>query len=53
MPGSPWVAALLEAIPEGAVGQLHDDEQLTVDDVVAFQRQDVGMANGFDAAERL
>ena len=44
-------AALLEAIPESAFGQLHDNEQLAVDDVEAFQGQDVRMSNGFDAAE--
>ena len=46
-------AALLEAVPEVAVGQLHDDDELAVDDVVAFQRQDVGMADRLDAAEGL
>ena len=45
--------ALAEAVPEVAVGQLHDDDQLAVDDVEAFQRQDVGMADGLDAAEGL
>src|SRR5205807_1879188 len=33
--------------------QLHHDHQLTIDDVVAFQRQDIRMANRFDAAESL
>ena len=46
-------AALLEAVPEVAVGQLHDDDQLAVDDVEAFQRQDEGMADRLDAVEGL
>src|SRR5262249_19148068 len=33
--------------------QLHDDEELAVDDVVALQGEDVGVAYGLDAAERL
>ena len=53
MPGRPCAAALLEAVPQVAVGQLHDDDELAVDDVVAFERQDVGVADRLDAAERL
>ena len=44
-------AALLEAIPDGAVGQLHDDDQLAVDDVEAFQRQDIRVMDRLDAVE--
>ena len=51
MPGNPPGAAFFEAVPEVAVGQLHDDDELAVDNVVAFQRQDIGVANRFDAAE--
>src|SRR5207302_1201529 len=43
---------LAEPVPEIAVGQLHDDEELPVDDVEAFERKDVGMAYGLDAGER-
>src|SRR5262249_15198264 len=46
-------AALLEAVPEVLVGQLHDDHELAVDDVEAFQGQDVGVADRLDAAEGL
>ena len=53
MPGSPCGLAFLEAVPEIAVGQLHDDEQLAFDDIVPFQREDVRMANRLDAVERL
>ena len=51
--GQPLGAALLEAVPEVAVGQLHDDDELAVDDVVAFEREDVGVADGLDAVEGL
>ncbi len=44
-------AALLEAVPQIALGQLHDDDELAVDDVEAFEREDIGMANRGDAAE--
>src|SRR6185437_11964218 len=44
-------ATFLEAIPQIFVGQLHDNHELAVDDVVAFQREDVRVADGFDAAE--
>ena len=43
--------ALAEPVPEVAVGQLHDDEELAVDDVEAFERKNVGMAYGFDAGQ--
>jgi hypothetical protein len=46
-------AALLVAVPEVVVGQLHDDDEQAVDDVVAFQREDVGVADGLDAREGL
>src|SRR5262249_26314635 len=46
-------AAFLVAIPEITIGQLHDDDELTVDDVVALKREDVWMSNGFDSAEGL
>ena len=46
-------AALLEAVPEVAVGQLHDDDELAVDDVEAFEREDERMADGLDALEGL
>src|SRR5262249_14830673 len=34
-----------------AVGQLHDDQELSVDDVETLQRQDKRMVDGLDAAE--
>jgi len=43
--------AFLVAIPEILVGQFHDDHELTVDDIKAFQRKNIGMADGEDAAE--
>src|ERR1700677_1306837 len=49
----PQSAALLKTIPDGAIGQLHDDDQLTIDDVVAFQRQDIRVMDRLDAAESL
>jgi hypothetical protein len=45
--------ALLVTRFEVAVGQLHDDEELTLDDVEAFQRQDVRVTDRLDAAEGL
>src|SRR5262249_2617618 len=46
-------AALAEAVPERAVGQLGGDDELAVDDVVTFEGEDVGMADLLDAAEGL
>jgi hypothetical protein len=46
-------AALREAVEEGAVGQLADDDQPAVDDLEAVQRQDVRVADRFDAVEGL
>ena len=46
-------AALAEPVPERAVGQLHDDEELAVDDVEAFQGQEERMADLLDAVEGL
>src|SRR5208283_1793923 len=31
----------------------HDDEELAVDDVVAFERENIGMADGLDPAKGL
>ncbi len=50
--GQSLCATFLEAIPERLLGQLHDNNQLAFDHVEAFERQDIGMAHGFDAAER-
>src|SRR5262249_9214971 len=41
------------AVPQVAVGQLHDDDELAVDDVVALEREDERMADGLDSAEGL
>ena len=49
MPGRCCGPDLAEAVPEVAVGQLHDDQELAVDDVVAFEGEDVGVADGLDA----
>src|SRR5437762_1887858 len=46
-------AAFFEAIPKIAVGQLHDDDELAVDDVVPFKRKDVRVADGLDPAQCL
>src|SRR5581483_7499824 len=51
--GQALAAALLEAVPQVSLGQLHDDDELAVDDVVAFEAEDVGVADGLDAAEGL
>ena len=53
MPGSPLVAALAEAVPEVAVGQLHDDHEPAVDDVVAVEGEEVRVADRLDALEGL
>ena len=36
---------IAEAVPEVAVGQLHDDQQPAFDDVVAFEGEQVGVAD--------
>src|SRR5262249_50089632 len=45
--------AFLVPVVEAAVGQLHDDEELAIDDVVAFERENVRMADALDAFEGL
>ena len=47
----PLRAAFLEAVPQIALGQLHDNDELAVDDVKAFERKDIGMTDFLDAAE--
>ena len=49
--GQPLRAAFAEPIPQALVRQLHDDHQLAVDDVIALQRQNVGMPDRLDSVE--
>ena len=51
MPGKPWLRHSLKRSHRLRIGQLHDDDELAVDDVEAFEREDIGMANGLDTAE--
>src|SRR5207244_4508557 len=41
-----------EDVVEAAIGQLHDDDQLALDDLDAVDRQDERMADGLDEVER-
>ncbi len=50
-PQKPLRPAFLESIPEIAIGQLHHNQQLAVDNVVAFERENIGMTDGLHAAE--
>src|SRR5207244_28068 len=49
--GQAVVLAFLIAVEEAAIGQIHDDEKLTVHDVVAFEGKDIRMTNALDAFE--
>ena len=51
--GQTLAPAFAEAVPQVAVGQFHHDDELAIDDAKLFQRQDIGMANAFNAFERL
>ena len=49
--GQALVAAVAEAVPQVAVGQLHDDHEPAVHDVVAVEGKEVRVANLLDALE--
>ena len=42
-----------EAVPKIAIRQLHDNQELAVDNVITFQGEDVRMTDSLDAAEGL
>ena len=44
---------LAETIPKVAVGQLHDDNELAIDDVEAFEREDIRVADRLDPVQSL
>src|SRR5262249_4775981 len=51
--GVPLGSAFREAVKQSAVGKLADDDQSSLDDLKAVQREDVRMADRFDAVEGL
>ena len=53
MPGRPGLAGLLKGVSEVLIRQLHDDEQLALDDFQPIDSQQKGMANGLDQLKGL
>ena len=50
--GKPKLAALVELLSQARCGQLGDNDQVAVDSLDAFQREEEGVADLLDAVQR-